>query len=62
MCFTSDLWLMSCRVLKRDMELAMLDSWCSRPREEESRACEDIIAPQKRMAWSRIIMRSWDSN
>lgn len=32
-----ELWLMSCRVLKRDMELAMLDSLVKRCREEEIR-------------------------
>jgi FkbH-like protein len=43
-----DLWLMSCRVLKRDMELAMLDALAERAREMGVTALRGIYLPTKK--------------
>lgn len=40
-----DLWLMSCRVLKRDMEYAMLDSLCERAKERGLKTVKGYYYP-----------------
>ena len=50
-----DLWLMSCRVLKRDMELAMLDALAERA--QATRAfvpCAELTSRRRRTPWSPI--------
>ena len=43
-----DLWLMSCRVLKRDMEVAMLDAVVERAREMGVRTLRGVYLPTKK--------------
>ncbi|MDE6035339.1 MAG: HAD family hydrolase, partial [Ruminococcus sp.] len=47
-----DLWLMSCRVLKRDMELAMLDELVKKSRE---RGIEKIIGYYYRTPKNKMV-------
>jgi FkbH-like protein len=43
-----DLWLMSCRVLKRDMELAMLDALVDRARAMSLRTLKGFYLPTRK--------------
>lgn len=45
------LWLMSCRVLKRGMEDAMMDTLVSEAAGRGVKPCMDITIPQLRMQW-----------
>jgi FkbH-like protein len=47
---TLDLWLMSCRVLKRDMELAMLDVLAQKASDRGFRSLHGIYLPTKKNA------------
>ena len=40
-----DLWLMSCRVLKRDMEYAMLDNLCDRAKQRGLKTVKGYYYP-----------------
>jgi FkbH-like protein len=43
-----DLWLMSCRVLKRDMEMAMLDALVEQAREAGAKTLHGTYIPTKK--------------
>ena len=47
-----DLWLMSCRVLKRDMEFAMLDRLVERCREVGVETINGYYYPPQKTRWS----------
>lgn len=51
--FTIDLWLMSCRVLKRDMEYAMMDELVRRCRAEGAATLRGLYYPTKKNSMVR---------
>ena len=53
------LWLMSCRVLKRDMELAMLDELVERCQEAGIEEIYGYYYPTAKTTWYGNSMESW---
>ena len=53
------LWLMSCRVLKQDMELAMLDELVERCQEAGIEKFTDTIIRRRKTTWYGNSTESW---